>query len=156
MLSTRPYEASTDRDEVVELFKAYPKIFNTEDLGRIERDLIENSSGYSGKFVAVDEDKIVGYIDAYKIDESKDVWSLRWFVVHKEDLKHGVGKVLFSLIKQYLESINIKKLYAYACSCGDLDPARRFLEKVGFKKVAQLPDYYQDGHHKLVYFQKLG
>ena len=94
-------------------------------------------------FVAVSNDKVVGYASIntydYEPDEGDDIWieieqnniQIKQIAISKEFQGLKIGTHLLNKIKEYAKSKGIKNIYLYAL--GDNEKAHKFYKRNGFK-----------------------
>ena len=94
-------------------------------------------------FVAVSNDKVVGYASIntydYEPDEGDDIWitieknniQIKQIAISKEFQGLKIGTYLLNKVKEYAKSKDIKNIYLYAL--GDNEKAHKFYERNDFK-----------------------
>lgn len=143
------------REQVLEIFKSRPDIFPDYEIAVIVKETQEPSSKKHLKIVALDKEKVVGYVGAFKAKDSKDSWLLDWLAVAQDYQGQGIGSLLMKKIFESLAKLKIAKLFIETCSCDGEKPARAFYSKQGYKRAAVLPNYYSQGHSKVVFLKRI-
>jgi ribosomal protein S18 acetylase RimI-like enzyme len=77
-----------------------------------------------------------------------------YFAVHKNYRKHGLATQLLYEVEKFIKENNGRYLHVISCDIDSYAPARAFYEKHGYKKVAEIPDYYVEGEGRIDYFKK--
>lgn len=98
----RPAQGS-DRGRMLDLARTLDEWFNDEGLVRMERDLDQH-----GGFVAVDGDRLVGFITWRRIDSANA--DLSWLAVAREQHRKGVGTMLLRALMDRLRSDGVGRL----------------------------------------------
>lgn len=77
-----------------------------------------------------------------------------YLAVHKNYRKHGLASKLLGEVEKFIQDNRGRYLHVLSCDIDSYAPARAFYEKHGYKKVAQIPDYYVEGEGRIDYFKK--
>lgn len=77
-----------------------------------------------------------------------------YLAVHKGYRKHGLASQLLKKIEEFIKERNGRYLHVLTCDIDSYAPARSFYEKHGYKKVAEIPDYYVQGEGRIDYFKQ--
>ncbi|MCX6732743.1 MAG: GNAT family N-acetyltransferase [Candidatus Roizmanbacteria bacterium] len=78
-----------------------------------------------------------------------------YMAVHKGYRKRGIGSKLLHIMEDYVRSQKGRYILIETCDIDYYLPARLFYEKNGYKKVAEIPDYYVEKEGRIDYFKKL-
>lgn len=78
-----------------------------------------------------------------------------YFSVHKAYRNQGLGSKLLSAVEDYVKQQGGHYIHALTCDIDSYKPARAFYEKHGYKKVAEIPDYYVKGEGRIDYFKSI-
>lgn len=90
------------------------------------------------------EDKNGNIIAAGGIDKLRDTengYFLGWFAVHKDYRRKGLGRKIIERVEKYAKSIKGRFIII---DTGEDNQAQIFYEKVGYKKVGFIPEYFED------------
>ncbi|MGI0148888.1 MAG: GNAT family N-acetyltransferase [Thermoplasmata archaeon] len=142
--SIRP-SAASDRILMLTLARSLNEWFNDEGLAQMERDL-----AHHGGFVAVDYDRVIGFVTWRRIDpESAD---LSWLAVAREHHRTGVGTALLEALEERLHSDGVRRLEVSTVADSlDYEPyarTRAFYRARGFKDFRVDRDFYGDGSER--------
>lgn len=77
-----------------------------------------------------------------------------YFAVHKAYRHQGLASQLLLEVEQYVKQNHGRYIHVLTFDIDSYAPARAFYEKNGFKKVAQIPDYYVEGEGRIDYFKQ--
>lgn len=124
------------------LARSLDEWFNEEGLAQMERDL-----AHHGGFVAVDRDRVIGFVTWRRIDpQSAD---LSWLAVLREHHRKGVGTALLHALAERLRSDGVQRLeVSTVAESLDYEPytrTRAFYRARGFKDFRVARDFFGDG-----------
>lgn len=77
-----------------------------------------------------------------------------YIAVHKGYRNKGIATKLLKAVENFVKSKKGRYLHVLTCDIDSYKPARSFYEKSGYKKVAEIPDYYVEGEGRVDYFKK--
>lgn len=80
-------------------------------------------------------------------------WQLYWLAVAPSHARRGIGQRLLEAMEGEILARHGRQIHIDTSSLPAYLPARRLYEKNGFHLVAQLPDFFRDGSHKLLYLR---
>jgi ribosomal protein S18 acetylase RimI-like enzyme len=78
-----------------------------------------------------------------------------YVAVHRHYRKQGIGLLLLQMMEQFVRENKGRYIHIETCDIPYYEPARRFYEKNGYKKVGEMPDYYNIGEGRIDYYKKL-
>ncbi len=104
-----------------------------------------------------DEGKIVAAmgIRENKYGSGGYVMDEDYLAVHKDYRKQGIANAMLTEIENFVKKSNGRYIHVLTCDIDSYAPARAFYERNGYKKVAQIPDYYVEGEGRIDYFKLL-
>lgn len=82
-------------------------------------------------------------------------YDLYWIAVHPAHQNQGVGARLLAQTEQCIRRQGGRQVYAETSSRDQYAPTRRFYQRHGYQRVAQLKDFYAPGDDKLIYVKEL-
>lgn len=82
-------------------------------------------------------------------------WDLYWIAVSPEAQGTGVGTILLKEVEGRLTRSNARLLIIETSSRPPYDPTRAFYERRGYREVARIHDFYEDGDHRVIYAKNL-
>lgn len=108
--------------------------YEVPDIEEMERRIEKTLQRYP-YFVAVIDDKVVGYAYASSFHERKAYdWACELSVYVDRDIRgQGVGKALYEELFKYLKLMNMKALYA--CLGYPNEASEKFHQSFGFKTI---------------------
>jgi len=112
----------------------------------------EEKSGYIF-LIAENEDKVVGYACYGKTPCTADSYDLYWIAVHQNQKGAGIGKILMLKIEEDISKLGGKNIWIETSSRPLYDPTRIFYLKTGCKIMAELPHFYGENDHKLIFLK---
>jgi ribosomal protein S18 acetylase RimI-like enzyme len=135
------------------------KVFNKEEMDLAEELLIEGlkqgEEGYYKFLLAEDKNNIKGYICYAKIMGTEGTYEIYWIAVNIESQGTGIGKALMEEAEKKIKLEGGRRVFLATSSRIDYTKAHRLYEKHGFKRVAVLENYYDNGNHQLIYGKSL-
>ena len=136
------------------------KFFRHYKLNNLIKNRTENYIKYNHTTIAKDDEKIIGIIQwLIKEDPSLGVIEIEEVNVIMSYQKQGIGSKMMEFtinsIKKYFEDnkLYLRKIYLFV-SESNLG-ARKFYEKFGFKKSAQINNLFSDYENELFYILDL-
>ena len=82
-------------------------------------------------------------------------WDLYWIAVSPATQGTGVGTILLKEVEGRLTRSNARLLIIETSSRPPYDPTRAFYVKRGYREVARIHDFYEDGDHRVIYAKNL-
>ncbi len=76
-----------------------------------------------------------------------------YVAVHKNYRGKGIASDLLKTVEDYVSARGGRYLHILTCDIESYIPANKFYEKFGYKKVAEIPDYYVKGEGRIDYFK---
>ncbi|KAJ0401427.1 hypothetical protein P43SY_000995 [Pythium insidiosum] len=96
---------------------------------------------------------------AYAIHEklTDRTWNLLLIAVHGDKRGRGLGSLLLGEVERVLKTQRDARILLVETSSTEAySSTRRFYEKRGYARVAQIPEFYEDGDDKIVFHRRLG
>ncbi|GIW79890.1 MAG: hypothetical protein KatS3mg105_1697 [Gemmatales bacterium] len=78
-------------------------------------------------------------------------WYLWWIAVHPDQQARGLGTQLMAHVEADIRQRGGRQLFIETSSMPAYEPTRRFYTKLGYEKVAVLPDYYVVGDDMVIF-----
>ena len=105
-----------------------------------ERSLVsELTAAYSYWLVAVDGDRVVGYVGSQSSFDEADMMNI---AVHPDYRRRGVAEQLVTLLCDGLAAKNVHVLMLEVRASNE--PAKTLYGKLGFAQVGRRPNYYRN------------
>jgi ribosomal protein S18 acetylase RimI-like enzyme len=118
-------------------------------------ELMEDTTGYYQFIVAEEKGTVVGYSCYGHIAVTEASYDLYWIVVAPNAQAKGVGKKLMAETEQRIKAAGGGRVYAETSSQEKYLPTQHFYERCGFKKEAELKDFYRTGDNRLTFAKVL-
>ncbi len=98
---------------------------------------------------------VLGFISYGEDEMTEGTWEVYWLSTHKDHQGKGIGKELMLHAEKDARQAKARQIVLETSSMQNYDHVRRFYEKLGYAKVATVPDYFAEGDHKDVYVKRL-
>ena len=124
-------------DLIAPLFDAYRQFYKADSDLEASREFIQQrlSNNESIIFLALDDDKAIGFVQLYPLFASvalQSLWLLNDLYVHPSVRKAGVGEALMKEAEDFARETNSRGLFLRAAT--DNIPAQRLYERCGWVK----------------------
>ena len=130
----------TEQDCVVELWHEY----------------LDKKLGSSYIFLVYREkDAILGYACYGLHALTQGTFDLYWIAVDPVAQGRGIGQELLHKVEQSVRDQNGRMLLIETSSARDYRVARHFYRHNGYKRVAQIPNFYEQGDDLLIYYKRI-
>jgi len=106
-------------------------------------------------YVADHDGRAVGYICFGPTPLTDGIFDVYWIAVDPEFQGRGIGRRLLSYAEDYARNHGARKIMIETSSRRDYEPARSLYERMGFREVARIPDFYSRGDAKIIYEKEL-
>lgn len=114
-----------------------------------ERVAKGRASGY--EFVIAEADgRIMGYACYGPTPATKDTVDLYWIVVGADAQGRGIGREILARTESAVRLAGGRRLYVDTSGTEKYAPTRAYYRRTGFRKVAELPDFYAEGDSKVI------
>lgn len=106
---------------------------------------VENENGEVISALGVRENKYGS--GGYEMDAD-------YVAVHKNYRNQGIASLLLKEMEFFVKESHGRYIHILTCDIPSYAPARAFYEKHGYKKVAEIPNYYVKGEGRIDYFKE--
>jgi ribosomal protein S18 acetylase RimI-like enzyme len=107
-------------------------------------------------FMCYEEDgEVVGFVSYGEDEMTQGTWEVYWVATRKDRQGKGIGKALMEHAETEARRAGARQLVLETSSQDSYAHIRRFYEKLGYAKVATVPDYFASGDHKEIYVKRL-
>lgn len=86
---------------------------------------------------------------------TEGTWNLLLIAVLKKFQGEGVGSRLITFVEEQLKTLSVRVLLVETSSLPEYKRTREFYPKCGYKQVAIIPEYYDEGDDKVVFLKPL-
>lgn len=132
-------------------------LFYSEDV-RLAIDKLrsahESEEGYTIK-IAESNGVILGFISYGKAELSEKFYDLDWIAVSQNERGKGIGRKLIEEMESDLKKRGVRTIIVETSSREEYNLTRYFYEKLGYKLISVIKDYYKDKDDKLIYRKDL-
>ena len=115
------------------------------------------ASGY--EFVFADkpgsQDRIIGYACFGPIPATRSSYDLYWIAVAPGSQRDGLGARLIRESERAAKSQGATQMFVDTAGREQYAPTRAFYERMGYRKVAVLDDFFSPGDAKVIYAKSL-
>lgn len=146
--------------EAVERLVRLTEVFNEGEIA-IARELVEDhlakgaeSSGYYFLF-ADGPEGVEGYTCFGPIPGTAGRWELYWIAVDPRGHRAGLGKRLQAASEEAVRAMGGVLMIAETSTRADYAPARGFYLAQGYKLLAEVPDWHDDGDGLAIFGKRL-
>lgn len=145
--------------EAIRNLVARTDMFNSEEVaiaGELVQERIVRGriSGYDF-VVAESAGRVVAYACYGLIPGTDDRYDLYWIAVDRDLQGKGAGRAIHARVEEAVRQAGGTRLYADTSSREQYAPTRRFYRALGYRKAAELPDFYREGDGKVVFMKEL-
>jgi|GEM_PF-5862465 len=128
------------------LFIEYPQTFSDEDRHHWRQNLLTfllKKEPDTFIFTAHETQNVIGAIMFHRDNKAVEkYWEIDWLVVKKDAQKQGIGTQLVKFAFKHIKEKDGKHVYLRTSSGEYNQSTLHFYKKIGFEKLANLPDYY--------------
>lgn len=149
-------------EDIGSIVKIVHKIMGPRDARNALNDLKETlmEKSYSPfkfeDFYVIEIDKnIVGCGGIWALKHDPFIARLDWFMVDPDYQRKGLATMLMRFIENFLKKKNIKLVLAETSSGKQYKAAVNFWAKNGFKEIARIQNYWEDGSACLYFLKRL-
>jgi ribosomal protein S18 acetylase RimI-like enzyme len=108
---------------------------------------------FGGDRTVGDRRSIVGYICHGHNPVTDAIHDVYWIAVDPRVQGRGVGGQLLGFAEDRVRARHGRGIVIETSSRNEYAAARRLYEKCGYKKVADIGDFYKPGDHQLIYIK---
>jgi len=150
---------ATDADSVRDL-TATAGVFSSDEV-LIAEELVQErlqkglDSGYHF-LLAEQGGRLAGYACFGPIPGTAQRFDLYWIVVDPTRQRAGLGRELLRRSEAAAQAAGATHLFVDTSGRHAYAPARAFYRRAGYRKVAELPDFFHDGDAKVIFAKRLG
>ncbi|HOP61149.1 MAG TPA: GNAT family N-acetyltransferase [Candidatus Saccharicenans sp.] len=146
---------SVDRERVMEIIRA-TRFFLPEEI-KVAEELIDiylNQPDQKDYQIVVAEDenrKVVGYMTYGPTPLTAGTWDLYWIAVSPEVQGRGYGQLLVRYLEKEVKKSKGRLVIIETSSQPKYLPTRKFYEKLGYREMARIPDFYRPGDDRVIF-----
>ena len=158
-LRFRDWPVEADRDGVRDLAAA-TGFFSAEEVAvaveLVEAHLAQGpASGY--RFIFAERDgRLEGYVCFGPIPLTQSSVDLYWIAVRPDRQQAGLGRRLMDLAEARAREEGGTAIYVETSTRPQYEPTRVFYRSLGYRPVAEIPDFYAPGDGQAILMKRLG
>lgn len=133
-------------------------VFTAKEIA-VVKELVEaglknlTRDGYHS-LVFEENDQLLGFACYGPTPMTEGTYDLYWLFVDPEEQRRGIGGALVGAVEKAIYRAKGRMLIADTSSTTSYLPARRFYQNHGFRKVAEVRDYYCPGDSRFTYVKQ--
>jgi len=112
------------------------------------------ASGYCFLF-ADGDDGLDGYVCYGPIALTRSSFDLYWIAVRPDAQRTGLGRRLMEVAEGRARELGATAMYVETSSRPQYEPTRAFYRRLGYRSVAELPDFYGPGDGQVIFAKQL-
>jgi ribosomal protein S18 acetylase RimI-like enzyme len=151
---------NADRELVIDIIKA-TRFFVPDEI-KVAEELIDiylSQPGQQDYQIVVAEDgkgKVTGYMTYGPTPLTEGTWDLYWIAVSPEVQGQGYGQLLVRYLENEVKKKGGRLVMIETSSQPKYLPTRKFYEKLGYREMARIPDFYRPGDDRVIFGKYLG
>jgi ribosomal protein S18 acetylase RimI-like enzyme len=146
--------APADRAPIERLLRATGAFREDEIAVALELVDADASEGY--RFVVAEvEGAVAGYACFGETPMTRGTFDLYWIAVDPAHQGRGVGRALLSAAEDAVRAAGGRMLLVETAGKPAYAATRAIYAACGYREVARVPDYYEDGDDKIVFARRL-
>ncbi|MEK7154861.1 MAG: GNAT family N-acetyltransferase [Patescibacteria group bacterium] len=137
---------------------AFEQTWAPNEKAMVKQAVVDSLSGKNHRYWYVeDAGKIVGAIGVRENKYGSGGYEMDsdYVAVYRDYRNQGIAAELLKEMEQYVKQKNGRYIHVLTCDINSYTPARKFYEKHGYKKVAEIPNYYVPGEGRIDYLKEL-
>ena len=112
------------------------------------------ASGYRFLFAQRGE-RLEGYVCYGPIALTRSSFDLYWIAVRPDAQRTGLGRRLMQGAEGRARELGATAMYVETSSRPQYEPTRAFYRRLGYRSVAELPDFYGPGDGQVIFAKQL-
>ncbi len=120
----------------------------------VEIELENSQQNDYHSLVAEENGQVIGFACYGPTPMTDGTYDLYWIFVDPNRRQRGLGSALLSEVEKAIYGAHGRMLIVDTSSSGPYLPARRFYQNHGFRKAAEVKDYYSPGDSRLTYVKQ--
>lgn len=134
-------------------------VFTAADVETLREVLDDYHAAYqdAGHHCVIEErdGAVIGFAYYAPTPMTDRTWTLWWIAVSRQTQSRGVGAALLRYVEDAIRQENGRLLVAETSSLPSYAATRRFYIRNGYHVLAELKDYYADGHDMVIFAKRL-
>jgi ribosomal protein S18 acetylase RimI-like enzyme len=100
--------------------------------------------------------KVTGYMTYGPTPLTEGTWDLYWIAVSPEVQGQGYGQLRVRYLENEVKKKGGRLVMIETSSQPKYLPTRKFYEKLGYREMARIPDFYRPGDDRVIFGKYLG
>lgn len=130
------------------------EMFPSEMLDDMATPFFDDESSQDLWFVAC-ADEVVGIAYCAPERMTDGTWNLLLIAINPNRQGQGIGKQFMDYIEQQIQNIPARILLVETSGLPEYELTRKFYPQCGYTQVACIPEYYEAGDDKVVFWKPL-
>ncbi len=97
----------------------------------------------------------MGWVYFAPTSNAQGIWDLWWIGVAPDCQRRGIGDELLRFVEDHVLAAGGRLLLIETSSLPAFDSVRRFYVKRGYAECGRVPDFYDIGDSKVIYFKRI-
>jgi ribosomal protein S18 acetylase RimI-like enzyme len=97
--------------------------------------------------------EVVGYVCHGHNPVTDAIHDVYWIAVDPVSRGRGIGRRLMAFTEERVRALQGRGVVIETSSRKEYEPARRLYETCGYRRAAEIADFYKPGDHQLVYMK---
>jgi len=106
-------------------------------------------------YVMEDERGVAAYACFGRNPMTRFAYDLYWLATRSDKMKQGYGRAMVQFVEQEIRRQGGRLLVIETSSKENYGGSRTFYERIGCQLVARLPDFYDEGDDRIIYYKRL-
>jgi len=151
---------NTDRERVMDIIRA-TRFFVPDEI-KVAEELIDiylsqpDQQDYQIVVIEDQSGKVAGYMTYGPTPLTEGTWDLYWIAVSPEVQGQGYGQLLVRYLENEVKKKGGRLVMIETSSQPKYLPTRKFYEKLGYREMARIPDFYRPGDDRVIFGKYLG
>lgn len=151
---------NTDRERVMDIIRA-TRFFVPDEI-KVAEELIDiylsqpDQQDYQIVVIEDQSGKVTGYMTYGPTPLTEGTWDLYWIAVSPEVQGQGYGQLLVRYLENEVKKKGGRLVMIETSSQPKYLPTRKFYEKLGYREMARIPDFYRPGDDRVIFGKHLG
>jgi ribosomal protein S18 acetylase RimI-like enzyme len=125
--------------------------FREEEIA-VALELVDAPAEEGYRFLVAEADgQVAGYACFGATPMTRGTWDLYWIAVDPRRQRGGIGRSLLRGAEDAVRTEGGRRLLVETAGKASYAPTRAMYEACGYREVARVPDFYEEGDDKVIY-----
>ena len=136
------------------------RVFSIEEID-VAMELVDiilkdpNQKDYKIDCMVDSQDQLLGYLCYGHVPMTRGTFDLYWIGVDPTFQGQGIGSRLVDFLEEVLRGTGGRMILADTSSIPEYEKTRQFYREKGFREVARVSDYYDEGNDRITFCKRL-